>query len=75
MDGNQHRILRFLIPISNCCEKINVGSYYHFLPNLKPNPPKTAQKNQKYFFSNVNKNKLYFPILVSEQQGGKILSP
>ena len=64
----------FWYPYQNVVRKINVGSYYHFLPNLKPNAYKTAQKT-KIFFSNVNKNKLYFSILVSEQQGVKILSP
>ena len=56
----------FWYPYQNVERKINVGSYYHFLPNLKPNTRKTARKNQKSFFSNVNKNKLYFQILVSD---------
>ena len=49
----------FCYQYQNVVRKINVGSYHHFLPNLKPNAYKTAQKNQKHFFSNVNKNKLY----------------
>jgi hypothetical protein len=35
----------------------------------------TKQLKIMNFFSNVNQNKLYFPILVSKQQGVKIISP
>jgi hypothetical protein len=34
-----------------------------------------AQKIEKIFFSNMNQIKLYFPILVLDQQGVKIVSP
>ncbi len=34
-----------------------------------------AQNGPKIFFSNVNQNKQYFPIMVSDQQVVKIVSP
>ncbi len=40
----------FLYPYQNVVRKINVGSYYHFLPNLKPNARKTAKKANNLFF-------------------------
>jgi hypothetical protein len=55
-------------------KKILLGSYYQFLSTLKSNAHKTTIKKRKNFFSNMNQNKLYFPIPVSDQQGVKIVS-
>ncbi len=71
---NQHQFCVFCYPFRNNWKKLVFWSYKHFLQFLKPNAHKTAQKT-KIFFSNVNQNKLYNPILVSDQQVVKIVSP
>jgi hypothetical protein len=35
--------------------------------------PNAHKRNKNLFFSNMNQNKLYFSILVSNQQGVKII--
>ncbi len=46
-----------------------------FFANFEAERAQNGPKKQKIFFSNVNKDKLYFPILVSEQQVVEIVSP
>jgi hypothetical protein len=65
---NQHQILRFLTPISKRCEKNIFGVLLALFAQNR-------SKNLKILFKNVNQNKLYFQILVSDQQGVKLVSP
>jgi hypothetical protein len=43
--------------------------------NLEAERVQNGLKKREKVFSNVNHNKLYFPILVSDQQVVKIVSP
>jgi hypothetical protein len=43
--------------------------------NFEAERAQNSPKNDKFFFSNVNQNNLYFPFLVSDQQVVKIVSP
>ncbi len=51
------------------------GHISTFVPNFEAKRAQNMLKKTKIFFLNVNQNKLYFPILLSEQQGDKIVSP
>ncbi len=52
---NQHKILRFLIPILNMFQQNCFGLYQHFLLNAG----EMAQKPKTYFFLNVSKNLIW----------------
>jgi hypothetical protein len=68
---NQHEILRVLIPISKKLEKIIFWVIIVFFANFEADRAQNGPKYQKSFFQ----KKLYFPILVSDQQVVKIVSP
>jgi hypothetical protein len=71
---NQHQILRFLTPISKLVEKIIFSVILAFFANFEAERAQNGSKKRKIFFLNVNQNKLYFPILVLDQQVVKIVS-
>ncbi len=56
--------------------KLKVRTHWLALfANFEAERSQDGPKKRKIFFSNVNQNKLYFPILVSDQQVVKTVSP
>ncbi len=65
----------FLHPYQNVVKKIIVGHSRTFYQLWILTRTQNGSKIWTIFFSNVNQNELYFSILVSDQQGVKIISP
>jgi hypothetical protein len=61
---NQHQILCSFIHISKCCEKNICGVILALLPTLNPNTHKMAN----FFIFFLKWIRIYFPILISNQQ-------
>jgi hypothetical protein len=65
-----------LAPISKLVEQIIFVVILALFANFEAeNAQNGPKKKNKTFFSNMNQNKLYFPILVLDQQVVKISSP
>jgi hypothetical protein len=62
---NPDQIRRFFTPISKLVENVIFGVILALFANFEAERTLNGPK-RKIFFSNVNKNKLYFPILVSD---------
>ncbi len=63
---------------ANMTHQIVFSNYFYMgiIETLKPNAHKTAQKTKNIFFKRESEySVLYFPILVSDQQIVKIVSP
>jgi hypothetical protein len=72
---NQHQILRMLTIISKLVEQIIFVVIIALFANFEAERAQNSPKKRKIFFSNMNQNKLYFLILVSDKQVVKPFHP
>jgi hypothetical protein len=67
-----HQTLRVFTPISKLVGQIFLG--VQLLANFEAECAQNVPKKRKIFFTDVNQKKLYFPILVLDQQVVTIVS-